>query len=410
LTERDPVRAQYEAYPYPAREPKDERRRLITGSPSHPLEIDHYLFAGRRDWAQPFRALVAGGGTGDGTIMLAQGLADRNCPAEILYLDLSTASRRIAEARAADRGLTNIRFETGSLLEAPSFGQFDYIDCCGVLHHLADPAAGFNALAAALAPHGGLGLMLYGELGRTGVYPMQAALRALGAGLPDAERVALAKRLLKDLPASNWLRHNPHLADHLNNDAGLYDLLLHAQDRAYRVPEIYALLAGAGLRLVTFIEPMRYAPETWLTDPALKRRAAALDGPARAALAEELQGSLKQHAFYAVHAANEADTVAPLSPSAVPVFREMDGKALARGMTTAARISTEFGGVKPSFALPPLAAAVLERIDGEADLTAIHASLPGTPSFESFFAQFAELYRILNGINRVLLRFPAQNR
>ena len=27
--------AQYEAYPYPARDPRDEAKRLIIGSPSH---------------------------------------------------------------------------------------------------------------------------------------------------------------------------------------------------------------------------------------------------------------------------------------------------------------------------------------------------------------------------------------
>ncbi len=52
----DPIRRQYEAYPYPARDPADERLRLITGSPSHIDEVDHYVFGGRRDWAQPFRA------------------------------------------------------------------------------------------------------------------------------------------------------------------------------------------------------------------------------------------------------------------------------------------------------------------------------------------------------------------
>ena len=57
----DPLRAQYEAYPYPARDPADERKRLVAGAPSHILEIDHYLFAGRRDFARPFRALFAGG-------------------------------------------------------------------------------------------------------------------------------------------------------------------------------------------------------------------------------------------------------------------------------------------------------------------------------------------------------------
>ncbi|MBT3495074.1 MAG: class I SAM-dependent methyltransferase, partial [Rhodospirillaceae bacterium] len=63
------VQAQYEAYPYPAREPGDEAHRLITGSPSHILEIEHFVFAGGR--AGDLRALVAGGGTGDGAIMLA---------------------------------------------------------------------------------------------------------------------------------------------------------------------------------------------------------------------------------------------------------------------------------------------------------------------------------------------------
>ena len=135
------VRAQYEAFPYPMRDPQDEHQRLIVGSPSHLLEIDHYLFAGRRDFTQPFRVLVAGGGTGDATIMLAQQLADRRCPAEIVYLDLSSASRAVCEQRAQIRGLRNIRFMTASLLDLPSMGlgRFDYIDCTGVLHHLPDP-------------------------------------------------------------------------------------------------------------------------------------------------------------------------------------------------------------------------------------------------------------------------------
>jgi len=57
----DSVRAQYEALPYPARDPRDEAIRLITGTPSHVLEINHYLFSGRLNFIRPFRALVAGG-------------------------------------------------------------------------------------------------------------------------------------------------------------------------------------------------------------------------------------------------------------------------------------------------------------------------------------------------------------
>src|SRR4051812_34052745 len=175
------VAAQYEVLPYPSRDPKDEGRRLIIGSPSHLAEVEYYLFGGRMPRQRSFRVLVAGGGTGDATIMLGQQASDAGLAAEITYLDQSVAARRIAEARAAARGLANIRFVTGSLLELPALGLagFDYIDCCGVLHHLADPAAGLAVLAAALAPGGGMGLMLYGGIGRSGVYEMQDVLRAI---------------------------------------------------------------------------------------------------------------------------------------------------------------------------------------------------------------------------------------
>ncbi|MEL7348231.1 MAG: class I SAM-dependent methyltransferase, partial [Pseudomonadota bacterium] len=200
----DPVAAQYEAFPYPARDPAEEAVRLIEGSPSHPVEIDHFVFGGKRDWSQPFRALVAGGGTGDGLVMLAQRLADIGCPAEITYLDMSAAARAVAEARIAARGLS-VRFLTGDLRQAPALavaeGAFDYIDCCGVLHHLDDPDSGFAALAEALSPQGGMGLMVYAPYGRTGVYAMQAAFGALLAGDPPQEQVVKPRIAARDMVA-----------------------------------------------------------------------------------------------------------------------------------------------------------------------------------------------------------------
>src|ERR1700756_2045225 len=96
---------------------KGMRKNTVT--PSHILEINHYLYSGRVNFNRPFRALVAGGGTGDACIMLAQQMVDRRCPGEVVYLDLSEASRRVCEARAKARGLRNIRFITGSLLDLP---------------------------------------------------------------------------------------------------------------------------------------------------------------------------------------------------------------------------------------------------------------------------------------------------
>ncbi len=412
-TSGDPVLAQYEAYPYPARDPSDEVKRLITGSPSSLPEVNHYLFAGRRDFAKGFRVLVAGGGTGDAAIMVAQQLADRGGPGEVVYLDISAAARRVVEARAVARGLANILFITAPLADLPNLdlGRFDYIDCCGVLHHLENPPAGLNALTAVLAEGGGLGLMLYGALGRTGVYPLQEALRDLGRGLPLESRVDLTRRLLADLPASNWFRRNPFLGDHKRSDAELVDLLLHARDRAYRVSEVIGLLAAADLAPTAFVEPLRYDPATYLRDPGLLKRLDGLSGHERAALAEILAGNMKTHVVYALPQAEAGDRVAgPEGPEAVPLLSDTDGPALAEGIRENLNLTTELGGLKVQFALPRLAPAILQRVDGKASLGEIHAGLQALDSgldWPRFKAQFDQLYRVLNGLNRLLICYPA---
>src|SRR3546814_21016700 len=64
-----------------------------------------------RTRGRPFRALVAGGGTGDAADMLPQHLANAGATdAAVVYLDMSSASRRIAVARAGERRLTGMRF------------------------------------------------------------------------------------------------------------------------------------------------------------------------------------------------------------------------------------------------------------------------------------------------------------
>ncbi|UUZ71957.1 hypothetical protein LP415_25345 [Polaromonas sp. P1(28)-8] len=69
------VRSQYEALPYPPCNPEDDRQRLVlTWLEDLPM-INHYCFAGKQSFRNGFRALVAGGGTGDATIFLAEQLA-----------------------------------------------------------------------------------------------------------------------------------------------------------------------------------------------------------------------------------------------------------------------------------------------------------------------------------------------
>ena len=417
----DPVRAQYEAYPYPTRDPREEAKRLIVGSPGHLDEINHYLFAGRRDFAAPFRALIAGGGTGDAAIMVAQQLAERGTQGEVVWLDLSEAARGVAEARAQARGLANIRFVTGDLLDLATLapGPYDYIDCCGVLHHLSDPAAGLAALAEALAPDGGMGLMLYGSYGRTGLYPLQDVLRQLTGEEALPERVSLTRRLLDSLPRTNWFRRNPFLGDHKLSDAELVDLLLHARDRAYSVPELFALLDGAGLAVTQFLESQRYDPDAYLKDPKLAKRLEALDWRARCAVAEVLAGNMKKHVVYAVRAAPGAegpksDRLARVEGLATtPALPFHDGKRFAEATRRRLSLTIEFDGLPMILPLPRLAPAMLTRIDGRSSLGAIYEALReanAALTWEDFAADFEALASVLTAANVMTLATPSETR
>lgn len=412
----DAVRAQYEAHPYPPRDPADEANRLVAGSPGHLLEINHFLFAGKRDFALPFRVLAAGGGTGDATIMMAQQLSDAGANAEIVHLDISENAQGIARARAEARGLGNVRFVNGSIEDIATLdlGLFDYIDCCGVLHHLDDPVAGLTALNQSLAPDGGMGLMLYAPLGRTGVYHAQAMLRMIAGDDPSEKRIDVARRMLTNLPSTNWLKRNPFVGDHTSlGDAGIFDLLLHSRDRAFSVMEVADLVNRTGLRLVAFIDPLRYEPGIYLKDPDLIDRVRKLPALQRCAFAELMCGNMKIHIFYVVKAENTAPTVAvPDSAEAVPVLRELDGATIARDIGTGKTLSVEFDGIKAGFNLPPLAPVIFMLIDGKRNLKQIHDNIvkaaEGTtaPDWDNFYQQFQQLFLSVNGLGRMFLRYP----
>ncbi|WP_299587207.1 class I SAM-dependent methyltransferase [uncultured Tateyamaria sp.] len=371
------VRAQYEAYPYPERKPTDERKRLVTGSPSLPVEMDHWLWGGARDWSQPLRVLVAGGGTGDALIQLAQLLTDAGRPYDITYLDLSQASRQIAEKRAKVRKLDGITFVTGSLLDAASYGPFDYIDCCGVLHHLPDPQAGFDALAAALAPNGGMGIMVYAPHGRSGVYALQNAFGRLFEGLEPRQRLKRAKAVYKALPDAHPFKRNVRVVDHEQGDAGFYDLLLHSQDRPFSITELSNALERAGLELAGTPEPMLYDPTPLVGD------CGAMPMLERMQLAEDLRGTFKTHVVYARHAGG--GLAPPMgAPDAVPHLRGVDAEMLAAHVAKMGNIAIDTAGSAFSFDVTPDAATVLRRVDGRACLAEIGA---GVEAFDDVWAQ-----------------------
>lgn len=393
------VQDQYEAYPYPERNPEDERERLITGSPSNPVEIDHFVYRGVRDWSEPIRILVAGGGSGDALIQMAQVLTDAQKPYEIIYIDLSTASRKIAEARADVRGLKHITFVTDSLLNAPDYGPFDYIDCCGVLHHLEDPQAGFTALAGALAPDGALGFMVYAPYGRSGVYPLQEAFGALSAGMTPQDRLEFAKTVFPRIPQNHPFKHNALLGDHMQSDAGFYDLLLHTQDCASRVTDVAQYLERAGLELISFIQPALYRLEGLVPpDFALLE---ALTQVEEMALAEKLRGTFKTHVGYARKArADVGAAVDPLRLDAVPHFMLGDPGQAKTVILERGGLPLNINGQKIGIGLSPEAADLIGWIDGRTTVGEILNASGMTHG--AFAAHWPRLSDLLGGYGGLL--------
>jgi SAM-dependent methyltransferase len=403
---------QYEAYPYPRRDPREEARRLIVGSPSHLREIDYWVFGATRPASQPLQALIAGGGTGDATVMLATHLARLGRPGSVTWLDRSSASLHIAQERAKVRGLTNIIWQQRSLLELPGsgLGPFDYIDCCGVLHHLPDPAEGLRALLSVLAPGGGLGLMVYAPHGRTGVYMMQDALRMLApADQPPQRRLDVARRVMRHLPDTQWLRHNRNFDDHINGgDAGLYDLLLNPRDRAFTVTELDALLRAAGLEVACWVEPLRYDPAPLLPDPRLRALLADMPVTQRAALAEALAGNISAHIVYCVRAGEAPARADPFAADAVPVIREWTADDFARTIGADGTMVINIDGLRLPVALPPLALGILRLVDGTRSVGQIAATLAERGiKPDAFDKAWRQTFTALERINRLLLAAPS---
>jgi SAM-dependent methyltransferase len=295
------VRQQYERLPYPRRNPAEEKSRLVQTSLDDLGLINQYCFRGRRNFNSGFRALVAGGGTGDAVVYLAHQL--RQTDAEIVYLDLSRAALAVAKARCAARGLDRrVKWLNGSLLDLPQMGlgRFDYVNSSGVLHHLESPPAGIAALREVLADDGAMGLMVYGRYGRTAIYQMQELFRLATPETAESEGAAQVVRDgLRCLPPTNWLTVSGGVesVSQVDTDEELYDLFLHSQDRAYSVPELYEFAGGAGLHLVEFTmdvrplyEPKCVAPE-WPLLPAVEK----LPRPRRQAVGEILSGAVTKH-------------------------------------------------------------------------------------------------------------------
>ena len=244
----------YERYPYPRPidSLEDYRRRW---QDRQRRRADYHLFWPANSFRESYSILVAGCGTSQ-----AAKHAMRWPEASVTGIDFSATSVRCTEELKGKYQLDNLSVRQLAIERVGELAaSFDQIVCTGVLHHLPEPDAGLKALRGVLKPGGAIHLMVYAPYGRTGIYMLQEFCRRLGIHADDAglrDLIAALTALPRGHPLETLLREAPDF----RQEAALADALLHPQDRAYSVPQLFEFLDRGGMAFGRWLMQAPYLP------------------------------------------------------------------------------------------------------------------------------------------------------
>ncbi|MGB2650467.1 MAG: methyltransferase [Pseudolabrys sp.] len=236
------VRQQYEENPYP-------RWVHIAGQVA-PMPIDQYL----RDQfptaaftplgkTSALDMLIAGCGTGQ----VAIGSVQKHEGAQALAIDLSLTSLCYARRKTPAELASRIDYAQADILKLGSIDRsFDVIDACGVLHHMADPLAGWRILLSLLRPGGLMHLAFYSDVGRGDVAAarMFIAERKFGATPHDIRR---CRQELLATPLASVTRFTDFFTT-----SECRDLLFHVHEARVTIPVIKDFIRENGLKFIAF--------------------------------------------------------------------------------------------------------------------------------------------------------------
>jgi tetratricopeptide (TPR) repeat protein len=238
------VGAQYQEHPYPRwfTLPRPVPERLVSALRR---KFPHAMLPRYLD--DKIEILIAGAGTGLQPLTTALSL--RNV--EVLAVDLSRASLAYAQRMAIKLEVANIRFLQADLLRLGDLGrQFPVIEVVGVLHHLQAPMAGWRVLTSLLRPGGLMRVGLYSALARAEIAAARERIATLGLKPIPADIRRFRDRVLFESEAIEF----PRLA--LSKDIydlnGCRDLLFHACEHRFTLPEIQGMLTKLGLEFLGF--------------------------------------------------------------------------------------------------------------------------------------------------------------
>jgi SAM-dependent methyltransferase len=288
----------YDTYPFPPEPILDEP------PPGYnwrwKWEAAYNFCNGMKPQRQDIRILDAGCGSGVGT----EYLVHLNPQAQVVGIDLSAGTLEVAKERCQRSGANRVEFHHKSLFDVDQLpGEFDLINCVGVLHHTPDPIRGIQALAKKLAAGGLFHIFVYGELGRWEIQLMQKAIALLQGDKRGDYRdgVQVGRQVFASLPDNNRIlkREKERWSWENQRDENFADMYLHPQEIDYNVDTLFELIDASGLDFVGFSNPSFWDLERLLGKaPELLARAQELSDRERYRLIELLDPEVSHYEFF----------------------------------------------------------------------------------------------------------------
>ena len=246
------VREFYERNPYPPPIDRLDKYRQFWRDRNR-RRADYHLFWPSGSYKEDRTVLVAGCGTSQ-----AAKYAVRWPAAKVVGVDFSAKSVRCTEELKRKYNLENLQVHQLPIEHVDDLGtKFDQIICTGVLHHLTDPDAGLRALRSMLKPDGAMHLMVYAPYGRAGIYLLQEFCRRIEIQATDKDIRDLATAL-RMLPPGHPLEKLVREVSEFQDNTAIADALLHPNDRAYSVPQLFELIKKEGLIFGRWIRQAPY--------------------------------------------------------------------------------------------------------------------------------------------------------
>ena len=209
-----------------------------------------------------------------------------------------------SQLRAKMRGGLDIVWVIEWIESIPKLGlgKFDFVGCTGVLHHLKNPQKGLNEVNEIQTENGGAEYMVYGTIGRTGIYQIQNLLKIINEhGNSMEHELKAAKVVLKIIPYDHWFRHYQFSDDKTMGDIGIYDLLLHKRDVSYTILDLYEWVQLGGYKFVDHSLPENRLPlslHVRVNDNVLFKKLVRMGISFQEAISEIVAGNIIKHDAY----------------------------------------------------------------------------------------------------------------